>query len=159
MPVGLLTNTEARMRKAGNPFGEIRKVSRRVGWVGVKYQEAVNREAERQDGKGGFKSGKRPFGEWLIPNKVARTKGKYFLRTESTPGQRNRSRDKVLAYLDLEGNRLDNSRIEEFLIKPLPSRKQKRAGLEEGKQIEVREFAFNSIEKIRIGGEIYRLVP
>lgn len=158
-PIGLLTNTEAKARKTGNPFGEIRKISRLVGFCGAKYEDAVNREGGRQGVDTNFEAESRSWGQWVVPNKVAEHKGRLYLRTQSTPGQREQSRAKVLSYLNLEGQPLKKSDIEQFLIEKSSSKKQENAGLSKEKQIEVREFAFDSIQKIRVNGKTYRLKP
>ncbi len=154
--VGLLTETDTKARKTGNPFGKITKRARLSGFVGADYQKAVNREGERQGVAADFKAESRPWGTWLIPNKVAENKGKFYLRTQSTPGQRKINTARVLAYLSETGETLTREQVNPFLPVPKEPAKQELAGLNE--TIFVREFAFDSILKIRVAGETFQLV-
>jgi len=154
--VGLLTRTDSRAKKTGNPFGQIDKICRLAGFVGANYEKAVNREGERQGVVADFKAESRPWGTWLIPNKVAENKGKFYLRTQSTPGQRKVNTARVLAYLSETGQNLKFEDVKPFLPVAKESTKQESAGLNE--TVFVREFAFDSIQKIRVAGQTFRLV-
>lgn len=160
MPVGLLTETDARALKTGNPFGEITKRVRVVAFVGANYEKAVNREAERQGGIGGFKAEKRPWGEWLVPNKLATHKGETYLRTQSTPGQRNRNRARILFYRGENGQFLSRDEVKKFIPEKSVSARQAAVGVgatDGRKQVDVREYKLSSILQIRIGGRTYQV--
>jgi hypothetical protein len=158
-PIGLETVTEAKVRKTGNPFKGIYKECRVVGWVGVRYGDSVNREMTRQGIDGKFEVEPRPWGQWLVPNKIAEHKGNLYLRTQSTPGTRKRQPAKVLRYRDETGRFLAREEIAPFLVEASASKKQAEAGLiDKSDQIMVREYKFDSIKKIRVGGKTYSLV-
>lgn len=160
-PIGIEAITDAKAKKTGNPFGTINKHSRSVGFVGANYGQSVSREQARQGvdpAKNPFVAEPRPWGEWLIANKVATHKGAYYLRTQSTPGQRKRQRAKVLAYLSESGKKLNKADIAPFLPAPSAPKKQAEHGLVAiGEQIDVREYRFDSIQRLRIGGKTYKL--
>lgn len=161
LPVGILATTDTKARKTGNPYGVILKTSRSVGFVGANYEKAVRREGERQgsDNAETFVSQPRPWGEWLVPNKVATHKGKFYLRTQSTPGQRERQRAKVICYRGENGQFLSREEVKPFLPEKSYSRRQAEVGIKnEGEQMDVREFAFDSIQKLRIKGRTFELV-
>lgn len=167
LPVGILALTDSRARKTGNPFPDktIMKLSRSVGFVGAKYENAVHREGERQGERDAhyFVAEKLPWGKWLIPNKVIEKEGAYYLRTQSTPGQRNRQPARVLSYRDIHGRTLDRDAVKPFLPLPSFSTKQAAYGLGDGAaaeraQVQVRTYAFDSIEVVRVAGATYRLV-
>jgi hypothetical protein len=152
--VGLLALTDARARK--NSLGQIFKQVRAVGFVGANYESAVNREATRQGGDENFESGKLPWGNWLVPNKVIEHKGVYYLRTQSTPGQRRFSPARVLSYRNSEGQFLSPEIVKPLLPEKVESKKQQIAtGIE--KTVWVNTYKFDSIQKIRIAGQTYRL--
>ncbi len=154
--VGILSETATKARK--NPFGKIMKRARLSGMVGANYQTAVNREGERQGVAADFQAEERTWGTWLIPNKVAENdeKTKFYLHTQSTPGQRKLKTARVLAYLSETGETLTREQVNPFLPVVKESKKQQSKGLKD--TVYVREFAFDSILKIRVAGETFRLV-
>lgn len=161
MPVGILAITDAKAKKTGNPYGVILKTSRSVGFVGANYEKAVRREGERQGSENAenFVAQPRPWGQWLIPNKVAENKGKFYLRTQSTPGQRERSRAKILNYRAEDGKFVSFEDVKPFLPAGSYSQRQASVGIEgEGQQVDVREFGFDSIQLLRIQGRTFKLV-
>ena len=155
--VGLEAITDAKPLKTGNPFDGINKHVRAVGFVGANYGEAVKREGERQGADAsGFVADSRPWGQWLIPNKVAEHKGELYLRTQSTPNQRRKQPARLLAYRDNSGKFLSRDEVKPFLPKKTESAKQAAAGL--AGKVDVREYKFSSIRKVRVNGETFALV-
>ena len=156
--VGIEALTDAKPLKTGNPFDGILKHVRAVGFVGADYGKAVQREGERQGAEKAaeFVAESRPWGEWLIPLKVATHKGEFYLRTQSTPGQRRKQPARLLCYRDNKGQFLSPDAVKPFLPKKAESKKQAESGLAE--KIDVREYKFSSIRKVRIGGETFQLV-
>lgn len=160
MPVGIVATVDAKLLKTGNPFGNVSKRVRAVGFVGAKYGASVAREGERQGVDAStFEASTLPWGQWLIPNKVIAHKGAMYLRTQSTPGQRQRQPAKVLAYVGSNGGKLTHEQVFPFLPAKSVSAKQVEAGLDASKQVDVRTYAFASIERVRLNGCTYRLVP
>lgn len=161
--VGITARTDAKARKTGNPFGTIFKTVRTVGFVGADYGAAVVREGARQGADAGaFEAASLPWGEWLenAVGKVITHKGGFYLRTQSTPGQRKRQAAKVLGYVSADGTVLERAEVEPFLPTPSVSRKQAAVGVgrEAAEQIMVRTYAFDSIKRVRFAGETFQLV-
>ena len=155
--IGLEAITDAKPLKTGNPFDGINKHVRAVGFVGANYGEAVKREGSRQGVDASeFVADSRPWGQWLIPNKVAEHKGELYLRTQSTPNQRRKQPARLLAYRDNNGKFLSRDEVKPFLPKKTESAKQAAAGLV-GK-VDVREYKFSSIRKVRVNGQTFALV-
>lgn len=153
-PVGLITETDTKARKTNNPFGKIYKGCRSVGWVGVDYTKAVNREAERQGIESNFVSRPLPWGEWYLNKKVVRHKGEFYLATETTPGAREKQKAKILYYRAENGQFISPEEAEKFIPKKkTESARQDEIGLEE--KILVRTYKFSSIKKIRINGRTH----
>ena len=157
--IGLRATVDTRARKTGNPFGAIAKRVRAVGFVGANYGNAVVREGARQ-GAGDaatFTPEPLPWGEWLVANKVIVHNGEHYLRTESTPGQRNRQPARVLGYIGEQGQPLSHAQVAPFLPAKRESAKQQAHGLTE--TVHVRTYKLSNIETVRFGGKTYRLVP
>jgi len=157
--VGIEALTDAKAKKTGNPFPakEIFKHVRAVGFVGADYQNAVNREATRQGAEGNFETEKLPWGTWLVKNKIIIHNDEYYLRTQSTPNQRRNQAAKILNYLTNSGQILTREQVKPFLPPTYESAKQQdEAGLD--KTVWVRTYKFNSIKKIRIRGETFKMI-
>lgn len=159
-PVGILAETDARLLKTGNPNKSVKKTVRTVGFVGANYQKAVRREGERQGAEQAenFVAKPRPWGEWVkgAEGKIATHKGQFYLRTQSTPGQRERARTKVLNYRGENGQFLKFEEVKPFLPAKSYSTRQADVGIEgEGQQINVNEYGFSSLKKVRIAGKTY----
>lgn len=152
LPVGIVATTDAKARKTGNPFGDITKRVRAVGWVGVNYEKSV----ERQSGGGEFRADPLPWGEWVVPNKIIGHKGGFYLRTQTAEGNRRRQPARVLSYRGQDGRFLSRDDVAPFLPPVTESRKQKEAGLSGAqKQVWVRTYAFASLERVRVGGKTF----
>lgn len=154
--IGLHALTDTKARKTGNPFGQVFKQVSTVGFVGANYEDAVNREAIRQDGYAEFQAEKLPWGQWLIRNKVIEHNGKLYLRTQTTPGNRRKQPAKVTAYRTANGQFVSREDIKPFLPVARESNKQqKETGIDQ--TVWVRTYAFDSIQRIRIAGQTYSL--
>jgi hypothetical protein len=144
-------------RGTPNPFGTIHKLVRTTGFVGVDYEASVNREASRQGGTASFDADPLPWGEWLIPSKVITHKGNLYLRTQTTPGTRRKVACKVLSYRGENGQFLSREQVKPYLPEAKESNKQQEeTGITE--TVWVRTYAFNSIQKIRINSQTYKLI-
>lgn len=155
-PIGIESITDTRAKKTGNPYGKIFKHSRSVGFVGVNYEASVNREAERQGENQTFEAEPLSWGQWKYYGKVIEHKGEYYLRVQTTPGQRDRQQTNVINYLSDTGEKLDKNLIKPFLPPVRESNKQQEeTGI--NRTIFVKNFSFKSIKKIRLGGKTYLL--
>jgi len=158
--VGLLTSTDARLLKTGNPLAlPVTKQTILVATIGANYERAVNREANRQDGQPTFEVGQLPKGrKWLVLGKVLTSDdgAKLYLRTQYTPGQRKQKQAKVLNYKDARGQFVSREVVKQFAPKVYESAKQQeQTGIEQ--TIMVRDYLFTSILKIRLNGRTYQL--
>jgi hypothetical protein len=154
--VGIEAITDARANKTGNPHGKILKHVRAVGIVGADYQTSVNNEALRQNGKPVFKAEKLPWGEWLVNGKVIQHNGRLYMRTQCTPGQRRKQPAKVLSYRDENGKFISKDEAMKFVpVRQESTKQQNKTGIE--KTLWVSTYAFDSIKKVRIGGQTYEL--
>lgn len=162
--VGIEALTDAKALKTGNPFPEktVLKHVRAVGFVGANYGASVRREGERQGAEdaASFEAMPLPWGAWYIPHKVIEHKGAFYLRTQSTPGQRNRQPARLLSYRDTHGQFLAREAVKPFLPAPSASARQAAHGIGDDarEQVAVRTYRFDSIKKIRVNGETFRLV-
>ena len=161
--VGITARTDSKARKTGNPFGTIFKTVRAVGFVGADYGGAVERQGARVGvDASAFEAAPLPWGQWLADamGKVITHKGSFYLRTQTTPGQRKRQAAKVLGYVSADGTVLERSEVAPFLPAPSVSRKQAAVGvgMEAAEQIMVRTYAFESIKRVRFAGETFELV-
>lgn len=163
LPVGIRAVTDAKLRKTGNPFiGVVKHVSA-VGFVGANYGASVRREGVGRQAAwdaDSFVAAPRPWGAWVegLECKVAVHQGRYYLRTQSTPGQRKRQPAKVTAYRDANGVTLSHAQIAPFMPAKSTSAKQSAVGIEAHLQVDVREYAFDSIKIVRVMGCTYRLI-
>lgn len=160
MPVGIDAETDAKARKTGNPYGTIKKRIRAVGFVGADYVTGLVREGARQGVDATeFQVDSLPWGEWLTVDKVIVHKGAFYLRTQTSPGQRNRQPAKVLAYLGENGETLTKEQVDPFLPRETVSAKQAAIGIDAAKQVKVRTYAFASLRKVRVAGQSFVVVP
>ena len=153
--------TDAKLLKTGNPLGQVFKKSRAVAMVGARYEASVNRQLEARNDTADFKADSLPWGAWLIPNKVITHKGEFYLRTQTTFGQR-RVRPAKVRYVNAEGRFLSRETVAPFLPKASHSVKQEQAGaygLAEKTQVEVRTTKFSNIMRLRLNGETVALKP
>lgn len=159
-PVGLLADTDAKLRKTGCPLAlPVAKRVRAVGWVGADYGASVRREGARQGAAeaAGFEAESLPWGEWSVPGKVISHKGARYLRVQSTPGTRNRQPARLLAYRDAEGKFVSREEVKPFLPPVRESGRQQEAGL--AATVWPRTYAFSSLRRVRLGGKTYRIIP
>lgn len=162
-PVGIVSRTDSKALKTGNPYGKetVYKLARGAVWTGVDYERGVNKEAQRQGLSVSFKAGPLPEGrEWVTPNKVLRNlkTGGFMLRTQSQPKQRLTRSFKVTGYETASGKPVPAVVIAPFIPKPAPSRKQEAVGLQADEQTEPRDYNFSSLLMVRISGVRYCVV-
>lgn len=153
--VGLDTLTDSRARKTGNPFGTIYKQARFVGTIGADYGAALNRETNGA----AFEVAPLPWGEWYTPGKVISHKGGFYLRTQ-TIGKQRKARPAVVKYRDASGKFLSRKDVAPFIPAPSHSVKQEAVGLSDSTvQVQPRNFAFDSILRVRFNGQTFKLIP
>jgi len=137
----IITETDARLKKTGNPFGPVRKVSRVNVCLGFQYEAAVNRQRAREDSATDFEARPRQWGERTTPMLVEH-KGRTYLETKV-------QKSLGVTYIDSDGKELSREEVAPFL----PARSKSRQ--EVADEIIVRDYALDSIRSLAFGGEEY----
>lgn len=137
----LVTETDARLKKTGNPFGPVRKVSRVNVCLGFQYEAAVNRQRTREESKADFEAKPRQWGERIAGTMLVSHKDRLYLETKV-------ERSLGCTYVDASGNELSAEDVAPFLPKRSKSTRQKTE-----KEILVRDYALDSLRSLRFAGE------
>jgi hypothetical protein len=159
--VQVLSKTDAKALKTGNPYGTIFKIAAASVSVGTDYEKAVNRVAAKEGNPdaGTFKAESIWGGKGVheIPNKIIQhvDSGKRYLYCQTSEQQITAFPPKV-EYVDSLGNTLTHDQVKDFLPKKAPSAKQ--ADFGNHNERNVRMIAFESLRAIAIGGEVYTVV-
>ena len=141
----LTTETDAGLRKTGNPFGNVRKVSRVNVCLGFQYTAAVNRQLDREDKTPDFVAAPRQWGERIPGTVLVTNKGKTYLETKVEKSIEHK-------YLGANGTVLADELVAPFL----PSKGASRQGTD--KEIIVRDYDIANIRTIACKGEEYVIV-
>ena len=136
----LVTKTDAKLKKTGNPFGDVHKVSRVNVCLGFQYENAVNRQRTREDGIADFEAAPRQWGQKISPMLVEH-KGRLYLETKV-------EKSLGTVYRDSKGNEIDPVAVKPFLPVRSPNARQ-----DTEKEILVRDYALDSILGITVGGK------
>ena len=152
---GIIANIESvkehKMNKKGNPlFGRVEKVAECRYQIGYNYESGVNRRLTAQGSEANFKTSRRPYGKWLILNKIAEHKGELYLRVYTI--ENCKPTEKYL----VDGRAATEEELDiiaYFTPKPSAyhSNTQAAAGLTT-KQVEPKEFKFSTIRAITCAG-------
>lgn len=143
----ITTRTDARLKKTGNPFGHVEKVSRVNVTLGFQYAGSVNRQRIREDETPDFVAMPRQWGERSPHTPILiQHKGNLYLETKV---ERSLSHE----YRAEDGTILTDEQVRPFL----PSRGQSRQEVE--KEILVRDYALDSIIGISFKGEEFMVAP
>ena len=78
----LICETDARLKKTGNPFGQVQKVSRVNVCLGFQYEAAVNRQRTREGAEADFESAPRQWGSRIPGTFLVEHKGRTYLETK-----------------------------------------------------------------------------
>lgn len=142
----LVTKTNARLRKTGNPFGDVSKISRVNVTLGFQYEAAVNRQRVREGAEADFEAMPRQWGERIPGTVLVTHKGKCYLETKV-------ERTFDTKYFTAEGKELSADDVRPFL----PPKGESRQECE--KEIIVRDYALDSIWSLVMKGETYMVLP
>lgn len=149
--VSFESETDARLRKTGNPFGEVRKTSKVNGMINWVYANAVNRQRSREGqpvGEDGevehFEPKPRKWGTRIKGTPFVENNGKLYVeikveRTLSKP-----------TYRDADGNVLTAEQVAPFLPK---RKKNARQGVD--KEVILRDYSMDNIRRIKVNGETF----
>lgn len=144
----IVAETDARLRKTGNPFTGVVKVSRVSVTLNSIYENSVNRQREREGNTEVFEAEPRAWGVRMVRDDgtvapIVEHKGKYYVEAKV---------EKSLGYEYIHnGEILDEDKIVQFL--PKKSSGGERQEVE--KPVILRDYSVDSIREIRFGGELY----
>lgn len=138
----IIAETDPKLRKTGNPYVGVRKVSRVNVCIGFQYEAAVNRQREREGSSTDFEARPRQWGERVKGTVLVEHKGRQYLETKI-------ERTFEHTYFDASGRQLTDADVAPFL----PARGASRQDVE--KEILVRDYALESIRAISFKGENY----
>lgn len=157
--IELITNTDPKLKKRGNPFvkNEVIKHTEGKFNFGNSFKERVE---EKLDQKGlidtEYETGSLTWGKWVegAINKVIEHKGEYYMRyynSDEAPS--------VEYYIDgIKATDEELETIKSFLPSKKSSSKQEDAGLEKKEQVFPLVVNFNNIVRIKIGDEEYNIL-
>jgi hypothetical protein len=146
--VALRTRTDARLRKTGNPYPNVRKLSRTQVVIGHKYENSVNNQRKREGSEPTFEAMPRKWGERKAGTPFVEHNGKLYLECGML-----RVLDEP-QYIAESGDELPREAIEPFL--PTKGSNAEHQGVE--KEVILRDYAIESITEITIDGERYEIV-
>lgn len=156
----VLSLTEAKARKTGNPFGQILKRAAASVSIGTDYENAVNNVAKKEgnENAGSFVAesiwnGK---GEHAIPNKIIRhiETGREYLYCQTSDKQLDAFPPSV-EFQTASGTKLSHDKVKPFLIEKVESAKQAAFGNENKRS--VRMIAIDNILAIKMNGELFEV--
>ena len=138
----VLTVTEPKMRKTGNPYNKITKISRRVMGIGYEYPVQVNNEREREGIQEEYKPQPLKWGKFVEGSKtLIEHKGNKYVRLSD-----NSNTPSVSKYYDENGNEVAYEDIKPFLQTSSQSKQQKTE-----KTIIVNSIKVDNIKEFKIG--------
>lgn len=152
----LETVTDPDMRKTGNPYiGRAKKHTRINCTFGANYENAVNRQAEREENEnaGEFKSLKLAYGQWLVPHKLITHKGEVQVRVMCNPHM------KPEVSYSVDGEEADAATVESikaFMPEKKTSARQEEFGIE--REVVPRNYKLDSIKAVTVNGTRYEIV-
>jgi len=145
--VSIDADTDARLRKKGNPHGSCRKLTSLVGMIGWNYSNSINNQRAREGHTGHFTAEPRAWGTRIEGTPLVEHNGNYYLEVKV-------ERILEVTYVrDLDGNVVDYGDIEFFLP---PKRVNERAETE--KNIYPTDYAIENIKRIKLDGVLYEVV-
>ncbi len=154
--VSLVSNTDVKMKKTGNPFADdyVTKHSVRNVQFGLSYEKIVNDRLEQKGKTPIFESNALSWGKWYnnIPNKIISHNGALYARFY------NINNNAIEIYFK-NGKPVTDDELK--IIKTFErtsgkSKTQDASGLTEH-QVRPFNVKFNNIESIKVNGQIYKL--
>lgn len=144
--ISLIAETDARLRKTGNPHGMVYKVAQATGTLGADYEKKVNRQIERENpGKDleKFEAGPRKWGE--NEGRLVEKDGRFYLNFSP-------NRVDVLGYKTSTGKPIEAELVEPFLPKKYDSTNQP---IE--KKVKISNYMLSNIRQISFDGVVYKI--
>lgn len=145
--VTIVARTEPDMRKTGNPYiGQVFKVSRVNGFIGFRYENAVNNQLAREGEATDFVAKPRSWGVHVPGTPLVEHKGNYYveLKVEKSLDHR---------FEDASGNELDDATLD--LVKQFIPVKNKPMSQGTEKEVICRDYKVATILSITYRGTCY----
>ena len=140
----LTCNTDAKLKKTGNPYKDVRKITTMNVCIGFDYQNSVNNQRNREDIEGDFLSAPRQWGK-RVDLKTVEHNGKTYLTTKV---------EKTFEVKYMAGDlEIQKASIQAFL----PA-KSKSATQKTSKEIIYRDITIENIKSITMKGETFLVV-
>ena len=158
-PITILAVTDARLKKTNNPMlalGNVYKVARINGMANTSHENAVNRQAERENIVAHYQSGERSWG--LRTGALVEYKGCYYVPIQLNPISRARP---IYLAPKMRGTKVRLIPVaKEELAAFLPADRSdansaRQVGVE--RPVERRDFRLDSIVQFSLDGEKYRI--
>lgn len=147
MPIAFSAFTDPKAKKTGNPFVDIRKLSRVNAFTGADYEKSVQRQEVREGHEANFEAKSRQWGERISPALVKKENSFYLvaqIRSTRSP-----------IYTAVKNGLRQVIKSEE--IKPfLPEHKKSSQPIE--KEVIYRNYKLENIRSITVGGESYKVI-
>lgn len=143
--VTLTTATEPRLKRS-NPFGPITKISVVNGVINFNYQNAVNKQREREDKETDFVSQPRTWGQKIAHTPFIEHNGKYYLtiKVEKTQSP---------TYVDSNGHEINVSDLIPHMYAQSESSRQ-----DVEKEIITRDYCMSNVTMVTMNSVTYQIV-
>jgi len=150
-PATILTTTEVKMNKTGNPYhGRITKQAVANIFLNYNYEKAVNARLVKEGKEANFVASAPVWGEAIPGTPLVLYKGSLYL----TVGYLTNNTPKSEYFCD--GEPIAKDTIADYLKQKSSSAAKQ--GLEAEDEVVVRKFKLESIKEIRMGGKIYQII-
>ncbi len=155
-PIGLVALVDARARKTGNPNVQTFKLSRVHPFTGTDYGDSVNRQLTREGAPADFVPVS-PKYKRISPALVQFSNGNFAIPVQFNSHLKQASAPRFFARRALLAplRPVDRASVAPFLPEVAPSARQAEAGIES--EIKWRTYGVESILRIALGGETYRV--
>lgn len=144
--ISFIAETDARLKKTGNPYGTVYKVAQATGTLGADYEKKVNRQIQRENpGKEveKFEAGPRKWGS--PAGRLVEKDGDFYLNFSP-------NRVDVLGYKTSTGKPIDAELVEPFLPK-----KSEPTNQPVEKKTKICNYSLSNIRQISFNGAVYKV--
>jgi predicted 2-oxoglutarate/Fe(II)-dependent dioxygenase YbiX len=148
-PLTISAFVDARAKKTGNPFAEIRKLSKVNGFTGANYEASVNRQQDREGTVPAFEAKERSWGE-RVSSALVEKDGKWYLAIQP------RATSKPMFFARMAGQPFKLT-VKEAIAHLLPAHKSNAESQGVDKEVVYRNYALANIAAITMDGESYRI--
>lgn len=143
--VTLTTATEPKLKRT-NPFGTVTKISVVNGVINYNYQNAVNRQREREDKETDFVSQPRTWGQKIPHTPFVEHNGKYYLTIKVEKCQ-------SPTYVDSTGHEINPDDLRPHMYAQSSSSRQ-----DLDKEIITRDYSLSNVTMATLSGVNYQII-